>query len=54
MFAFAKIPFSLGFGVLFEGVGVLTGCDPPWAWGQNAHCILIKDYWGKSMSEQTH
>lgn len=28
MFAFAKIPFSLGFGVLFEGVGVLTGCDP--------------------------
>lgn len=28
MFALAKIPFSLGFGVLFEGVGVLTGFDP--------------------------
>lgn len=47
MFAFAKIPFSLGFGVLFEGVGVLTGCDPSLGLGTECPLHINKRLLGK-------
>lgn len=47
MFAFAKIPFSLGFGVLFEGVGVLTACDPSLGSGTGHPLHINKRLLGK-------